>query len=125
MTNVEQIEGTVGAFFDAWNERDIRRIGPLLEERAELVNSLGLWWRGAAEVIRPAVNERDRSIALARIDVDPFGDYKHCHLCGRRHSRRLHTTQRHRRGGPARHRYILLGRCGATLADHRRSNNSR
>jgi len=52
MTNVEQIEGTVGAFFDAWNQRDIRRIGPLLEERAELVNSLGLRWRGAAEVIR-------------------------------------------------------------------------
>lgn len=39
-------------FFAAWNARDVARIAPHLCEDAEFVNSLGLWWRGAEEVVR-------------------------------------------------------------------------
>jgi hypothetical protein len=40
------------AFVDSWNNRELQSITQLVTTDMEFVNSLGLWWRGEAEVVR-------------------------------------------------------------------------
>jgi len=51
-SDLQEVREVAAAFFAAWNARDVARIAPLLSGDAEFVNSLGLWWRGADEVVR-------------------------------------------------------------------------
>jgi ketosteroid isomerase-like protein len=40
------------SFFEAWNRHDVPAMFALYTKDAQVVNSLGLWWRGAAELER-------------------------------------------------------------------------
>jgi uncharacterized protein (TIGR02246 family) len=48
--HLNDIRKIAGLFFDAWNERNVQAMALLFSENAEVVNSLGLWWRGLGEV---------------------------------------------------------------------------
>jgi uncharacterized protein (TIGR02246 family) len=47
----EDIRQVATSFLDAWNERQVPSMTLLFTDDVEAVNSLGLWWRGSAEVI--------------------------------------------------------------------------
>lgn len=49
---LENVRSVTTSFFEAWNRHDVSGMAALYTEDAQVVNSLGLWWRGAAEVER-------------------------------------------------------------------------
>src|SRR4029434_5870967 len=49
---LEDIRRVASSFFEAWNRHDVSAMAALYTEDAQVVNSLGLWWRGGAEVER-------------------------------------------------------------------------
>src|SRR5262245_24957652 len=49
---LEDVRGVTSSFFDAWNRHDVSAMGALYMEDAQVVNSLGLWWCGRADVER-------------------------------------------------------------------------
>jgi len=49
---VEDVRSVTSRFFEAWNRHDVSAMAALYTEDAQVVNSLGLWWRGVAEVER-------------------------------------------------------------------------
>jgi uncharacterized protein (TIGR02246 family) len=51
-TSHEDIRQIARSFVDAWNQRKIPMMAPLLTDDVQLVNALGLWWHGSAEVLR-------------------------------------------------------------------------
>jgi uncharacterized protein (TIGR02246 family) len=50
--DLEEVRRTATAFFEAWNRHDVSAMVALYTEQAQVVNSLGLWWRGATELQR-------------------------------------------------------------------------
>jgi len=50
--DLEEVRRTAIAFFEAWNHHDVSAMVALYTEQAQVVNSLGLWWRGATELHR-------------------------------------------------------------------------
>jgi uncharacterized protein (TIGR02246 family) len=50
--HTEDVRRVAAAFFDAWNRHDVSAMAALYSEDAQVVNSLGLWWRGVDEVER-------------------------------------------------------------------------
>jgi uncharacterized protein (TIGR02246 family) len=50
--DLEEVRRTAAAFFEAWNRHDVSAMAALYTEDAQVVNSLGLWWRGRTEVER-------------------------------------------------------------------------
>jgi uncharacterized protein (TIGR02246 family) len=50
--DLEEVRRTATAFFEAWNRHDVSAMVALYTEQAQVVNSLGLWWRGATELNR-------------------------------------------------------------------------
>ena len=49
---VEDVRSVTSSFFEAWNRHDVSAMAALYTDDAQVVNSLGLWWRGVAEVER-------------------------------------------------------------------------
>jgi uncharacterized protein (TIGR02246 family) len=50
--HVKEIHRIAESFFEAWNQRNVQAIVSNFSDNAEVVNSLGLWWRGSAEVTK-------------------------------------------------------------------------
>ena len=49
---LEHVRSVTTSFFEAWNRHDVPAMAALYTQDAQVVNSLGLWWRGAAELER-------------------------------------------------------------------------
>ncbi len=49
---IEDIRSVASSFFEAWNRHDVSAMAALYSDDAQVVNSLGLWWRGVTEVER-------------------------------------------------------------------------
>jgi len=50
--HLKDVQQIASRFFEAWNRHHVSAMAALYTEDAQVVNSLGLWWRGAAEVER-------------------------------------------------------------------------
>jgi len=50
--HLKDVQQIASRFFEAWNRHDVPAMVALYTEDAQVVNSLGLWWRGAAELER-------------------------------------------------------------------------
>jgi uncharacterized protein (TIGR02246 family) len=50
IAHLEDVRRIATAFFEAWNRHDVSAMAALYSHDAQVVNSLGLWWRGVAEV---------------------------------------------------------------------------
>ena len=50
--HLKEIRRIAQSFFEAWNRRDVQTIVSDFTENAEVVNSLGMWWRGSAELAK-------------------------------------------------------------------------
>jgi uncharacterized protein (TIGR02246 family) len=48
--HLEDVQQIASRFFEAWNRHDVPAMVALYTERAQVVNSLGLWWHGVAEL---------------------------------------------------------------------------
>jgi uncharacterized protein (TIGR02246 family) len=49
---LEIVRSVTSSFFDAWNRHDVSAMAALYTQDAQVVNSLGLWWRGSPDVER-------------------------------------------------------------------------